>query len=1414
MKTIKKHISVMLTLSSLIGICPVTASADASADISAVLGEITVSDNVNNDFSLPIAGANGVKLSWESSDRDTILPLGEKAYVLAGIEEKTATLTVTATKDGITDSKDFDIKVEPFVFEGSYIFNDDFESETVDESVWKKDAAFMPDTSDENGSNYMGVATEPDGNSFYKIKRTDNSVDSTKKSYIHWNKDGLPNEARIIYETKILVNQQPKNAAGADIFLNHWWCRDLGNTIGKYSGFAAAYVGGNNGIQIRATLDSAPNSVVVANQLYKWRTLTFDIKSGIGVFDCYLDGKKVATDYKMRAMGAPLKHLAFGFDGNTTGEVWMDDVVVYEYPKGADVLLNGANFGVSDVNAVESDLVLPVVTEGSVEWVSSNPAVIAPNGVVNRAMVEGESEDVRLYAVLNNGGVKTAEEYSFTVIAEEEKEPSELDFLNIDEIIGDQTADSIEKGFELPLLTVSGYAIRWSSSDNNILEVINGNYATIKPSTVERSVMLIASINVDGEEQTRNFVLTVAEGMPMDNEINIEAVTGQNINNIINDFELPSETGNGYAVTWKSDKDDSIFINGSTAYVIRKPDPVPVKLTAIVNNAGVVTELEYELTVAKVDEITNFLINEDFEGIQVGRLPESNAYGQWGTDSTIASNNPNIEIGVKEEDSGNKVMDIFHINPDGNQHSLLHINFNTPKKGSVVLEYKYKYVLTGGQGKDTNANVWVNSSTGYNAAPSGNFVKFPFNDTFMVTQMGANRSHRENYDGGKWHDVKAVLNLDDGIFDMYLDGRKVCENEPKIEGDGAMRMQVGFDRGSAGHCMIDDIKVYIDPVSIVKNYAESIDLGDVTNVVKDIEIPEKTPLGDANIIWVSSNPEVVSVNGIVNNPKEGQDIPVTLWALVESNNNRSVKRFELNVARIKSDTESVELDFENLNFAVHGFCLEDVLRLPTVGAYGSEIKWVSSNPEIISNEGIVSRIPYDNEKITEITLTATISKGDAESKTKSFKVNVPERNYVLDAIVTGTSDRVNKRFEFIKDNDSSTAWAPADNDRQPYLVVELKKTELVNRIVINGTCGDVTVSYKTNNSSTYNRIGKGTDVVFAPKEMKTIKLDFIGDADIQSVGVYYSLKDEDAVRADIEALNFVNLDNVTSNIKIPLNGSVCNSKITAVSSDNRYLSDSGVVTRPTDSDKDIILTLTFTNGSYSESKEFRVHIIKKSSGGGGSGGGGGAGSYSGNVAQGIITAPVKNNNTSGNTVLKEEGLFTDLGSVSWAKKQIEALAKRNMINGIGDGKFEPDRAVSREEFVKLLMNVLDIDVTGTVCSFSDVPDGSWYYEYVAKASELGIINGVGSGKFGTGNPVLRCDMAVMLSRALNIERTYVNDSVFKDENIIPDYAHESVKYMSSIKLMNGFEDGTFRPLEAASRAQAVVVLYNYLQLDK
>ena len=222
----------------------------------------------------------------------------------------------------------------------------------------------------------------------------------------------------------------------------------------------------------------------------------------------------------------------------------------------------------------------------------------------------------------------------------------------------------------------------------------------------------------------------------------------------------------------------------------------------------------------------------------------------------------------------------------------------------------------------------------------------------------------------------------------------------------------------------------------------------------------------------------------------------------------------------------------------------------------------------------------------------------------------------------------------------------------------------------------------------------------------------------------------------------------------------------------------------------------------------------KTSGGGSSGGGGGGGrgsSASGNVSS--ITYQ--------ETEEKEEHtaypitIFNDLESVSWAEDAILYLAETQVINGKGEYKFAPEDDVTREEFVKIILNAFKLSPeTEKAAAFEDVEAGAWYEQYVKDAYSLGIINGYSETLFGVGEKITREDMAVIIKRAAAladiafVEPTEVNP--FDDDAEISDYAKDSVYTLKNAGVINGLGNGMFGPKQCATRAQAAVMIYNVI----
>lgn len=101
---------------------------------------------------------------------------------------------------------------------------------------------------------------------------------------------------------------------------------------------------------------------------------------------------------------------------------------------------------------------------------------------------------------------------------------------------------------------------------------------------------------------------------------------------------------------------------------------------------------------------------------------------------------------------------------------------------------------------------------------------------------------------------------------------------------------------------------------------------------------------------------------------------------------------------------------------------------------------------------------------------------------------------------------------------------------------------------------------------------------------------------------------------------------------------------------------------------------------------------------------------------------------------------------SYAKNAIQELVEKGIINGKGDGKFDPTGKIERQDFAIILAKALNLDTQSVppTATFSDVPEPHYAFAYIEAAVKAGLINGVGDGKFGTGANLSRQDMAVLL----------------------------------------------------------------------
>lgn len=159
--------------------------------------------------------------------------------------------------------------------------------------------------------------------------------------------------------------------------------------------------------------------------------------------------------------------------------------------------------------------------------------------------------------------------------------------------------------------------------------------------------------------------------------------------------------------------------------------------------------------------------------------------------------------------------------------------------------------------------------------------------------------------------------------------------------------------------------------------------------------------------------------------------------------------------------------------------------------------------------------------------------------------------------------------------------------------------------------------------------------------------------------------------------------------------------------------------------------------------------------------------------------------------------------------------------------FEPQRNVTRAEFVKMLVRSLSCRYTymGTNTPFSDVDTNQWYAEYIKFATENKWINGYHDGTFRPNNPITREEAAKILSRAIQLDTTNTENNTTNQINNTNNTNHtntttssfsdinphsEFLPYIEALKhhgIMKGRTNTTFAPTEYIPRTETSRIIY-------
>jgi len=164
----------------------------------------------------------------------------------------------------------------------------------------------------------------------------------------------------------------------------------------------------------------------------------------------------------------------------------------------------------------------------------------------------------------------------------------------------------------------------------------------------------------------------------------------------------------------------------------------------------------------------------------------------------------------------------------------------------------------------------------------------------------------------------------------------------------------------------------------------------------------------------------------------------------------------------------------------------------------------------------------------------------------------------------------------------------------------------------------------------------------------------------------------------------------------------------------------------------------------------------------------------------------------------------------WAESTITSWINQGLAFGYEDRTFRPNAEVNRQEFTALVNRSFGF-VQPEAIAFSDVAWTDWSYSDIAKAVKAGYVSGYPDGTFLPKKSMSRQEVAVVIAKILNLESSD-SSTTFTDAIITATWSKGAIAAVVDHGIMGGFPDGSFRPLQAATRAESITILDRALKV--
>lgn len=176
--------------------------------------------------------------------------------------------------------------------------------------------------------------------------------------------------------------------------------------------------------------------------------------------------------------------------------------------------------------------------------------------------------------------------------------------------------------------------------------------------------------------------------------------------------------------------------------------------------------------------------------------------------------------------------------------------------------------------------------------------------------------------------------------------------------------------------------------------------------------------------------------------------------------------------------------------------------------------------------------------------------------------------------------------------------------------------------------------------------------------------------------------------------------------------------------------------------------------------------------------------------------------------------FEDVEETDWFYDGVYNVYFKDLMVGVSDTLFDPHGAITRGMIVSILYRLEGSPAVSGDAGFDDVPAGQWYTDGVTWAASHKIVEGYGDGSFQPNKSITREEFAAILYRYAGYKGydTAVEESAvlnFTDAEDVSQYAVKALLWAVKHEMLNGMGDGTLAARGGATRAQAALIFTDF-----